>query len=107
MSLRKASVLELATAAYELEARVLRGLLRRDPEGRWWMGETPLEEWLSAYEGHEAVLILASLSEDAPPADPGLPHMRPGIRGLGLPPLPRGPPSPARNVNRNLFRTIN
>ncbi|WP_448591287.1 hypothetical protein [Thermoflexus hugenholtzii] len=66
MSLRKASVLELATAAYELEARVLRGLLHRDPEGRWRVGETPLEEWLSAYEGQEAVLILASLSEDAP-----------------------------------------
>lgn len=66
MSLRKASVLELATAAYKLDARVLRGLLHRDPEGRWRVGETPLEEWLAPYEGHEAVLILASLSEEAP-----------------------------------------
>ncbi|MCS6962737.1 hypothetical protein [Thermoflexus sp.] len=68
MSLRKASVLELATAAYELEARVLRGPLRRDADGRWWVGETSVEEWLSAYEGHEAVLILASLSEETPVA---------------------------------------
>ncbi len=66
MSLRKASVLELATAAYELEARVLRGLLHRDAEGRWRVGETPIDEWLAACEGHEAVLILASLSEETP-----------------------------------------
>ncbi len=66
MSLRKASVLELATAAYELEARVLRGPLHRDAEGRWRIGETAVEEWLAAGEGQEVVLILASLSEETP-----------------------------------------
>ena len=34
MSVRKASVLELATAAYDLDANVLRGRLSKSAEGR-------------------------------------------------------------------------
>ena len=65
MSLRKASVLEMATAAYELDAQVRRGVLRKI-DGEWTvMGDT-LDHWLSKFEGQEVVLIAASLSDDRP-----------------------------------------
>ena len=35
MSVRKASVLELATAAYDLDASVIRGRLVKSPDGSW------------------------------------------------------------------------
>ena len=70
MSLRKASVLELATAAYELDAAVKRGLLHRDDERLLIMGEDVLEV-LKRFEGQEIVLIAASLNDDRP-MDPRL-----------------------------------
>jgi len=66
MSVRKASVLELATYAYELEAGVLRGVLRREADGAWMVDKTPLEEWLARYAGQTMVLIAASLEDDRP-----------------------------------------
>ena len=66
MSLRKASVLELAAHAYELDAGVLRGVLEQRPDGSWTLDGTRLEEWLAAYKGQSMVLIAASL-EDARP----------------------------------------
>lgn len=66
MSVRKASVLELATYAYELEAGVLRGVLRREQDGSWMVDDTPLEEWLGAYAGQSMVLIAASLEDERP-----------------------------------------
>ena len=65
MSLRKASVLELATAAYELDAAVKRGILQRDNERLLIMGEDVLEV-LKRFEGQEIVLIAASLNDDRP-----------------------------------------
>jgi len=66
MSVRKASVLELATYAYELEAGVLRGLLKKQTDGSWTIDGTPIEEWLAAYTGQEIVLIAASLQDERP-----------------------------------------
>ena len=66
MSIRKATVLELATYAYELEAGVLRGLLERNQDGSWTVEGTPLDEWLATYRGQELVLIAASLEDDRP-----------------------------------------
>ena len=65
MSLRKASVLELATAAYELDASVKRGILRK-VEGRWTVTGDDIENWLKAFDGQEVVLIAASLNDDRP-----------------------------------------
>jgi hypothetical protein len=65
MSLRKASVLELATAAYELDAAVKRGTLHRDNERLMIMGEDVLDV-LKRFEGQEIVLIAASLNDDRP-----------------------------------------
>jgi hypothetical protein len=66
MSVRKASVLELATYAYELEAGVLRGVLERRQDGSWIIDGTTIEEWLATYRGQTVVLIAASLEDDRP-----------------------------------------
>lgn len=65
MSLRKASVLELATAAYELDAAVKRGILQR-VEGRLTIMGEDLDSVLQRFEGQEIVLIAASLTDDRP-----------------------------------------
>ncbi len=65
MSLRKASVLELATAAYELDAAVKRGILQR-VEGRLTLMGEDLDSVLQRFEGQEIVLIAASLTDDRP-----------------------------------------
>lgn len=66
MSIRKASVLELASYAYELEAGVLRGVLERNPNGSWTINGASIDDWLANYEGQELVLVAASLEDDRP-----------------------------------------
>jgi len=69
---RKAAVRELASIAYGLEAGVLLGhLQRRAEDGRWTVGDTPLETWLERFGGQEVYLIVASL-EDTRPLPPKL-----------------------------------
>jgi hypothetical protein len=64
---RKASIRELSKAAYELESGVLEGHLTRDSEsGVWMVGTRQLDTWLERYEGHEVVLIVASLDDERP-----------------------------------------
>jgi len=64
---RKASIRELASAAYELDSGVVEGRLRRGAEdGRWMVGDVGLSEWLAGYDGQEIVLIVASLDDDRP-----------------------------------------
>lgn len=65
MSLRKASVLEMATAAYELDASVRRGPLRKI-DGQWTVLGESLDNWLNKLDGQEVVLIAASLSDERP-----------------------------------------
>lgn len=66
MSFRKASVLELATHAYELDAGVLRGVLAKNEDGSWTIDGIAIEEWLAPYKGQSVVLIAASLEDDRP-----------------------------------------
>jgi hypothetical protein len=64
---RKASVRELASAAYELDSGVVEGRLHRSVEdGRWMVNGTELNEWLARYDEQEIVLIVASLDDDRP-----------------------------------------
>jgi hypothetical protein len=63
-SVRRVAVLKLATAAYELKMDVLRGDLKRDDDGRWYVGDGRLQEWLNAHQGEEVVLVLGSLDDD-------------------------------------------
>lgn len=66
MSIRKASVLELATHAYELDAGVLRGVLGRSQDGSWTIDGIALDKWLAPFTGQSVVLIAASLEDDRP-----------------------------------------
>jgi hypothetical protein len=63
MSIRKASVLELATAAYELDATVMRGRLAKLPDGTWTVGGINVEGRITPLEGQEIVVIVASLDD--------------------------------------------
>jgi hypothetical protein len=64
---RKASIRELASAAYELDSGVVEGRLRRRAsDGRWMVGDADLNEWLDTYDGQEIVLIVASLDDERP-----------------------------------------
>lgn len=62
MSLRKAAVLDLATAAYEINAEVKRGVVEK-VNGSWTIAGMDLEKLLAQYEGHELVMIFASLND--------------------------------------------
>ena len=63
MSVRKASVLELATAAYDLDASVIRGRLTKSPDGSWTITGVGVDDWLAKYVGQEIVLIAASMDD--------------------------------------------
>ncbi len=66
-ALRRASLRELASAAYELNAGVVEGQLHRSPEdGRWMVGETPLNTWLERFADQEVYVIVASLEDERP-----------------------------------------
>ena len=66
-SLRKASIRELTTAAYELGSGVVQGRLRRSADGSSWVvGGRALDDWLNTYDGQEIVLIVASLDDQRP-----------------------------------------
>ena len=65
MSLRRAAVLDLATAAYEIDAGVKRGLLEKK-DGRWVIAGIDLDEVLAQYEGEEIVTIFALLNDARP-----------------------------------------
>ena len=64
---RKASIHELASAAYELDSGVVEGRLHRSAEGgRWTVGDAELSQWLARYDGQRIILIVASLEDDRP-----------------------------------------
>ncbi|HEY89549.1 MAG TPA: hypothetical protein G4N98_07430 [Thermoflexia bacterium] len=56
---RKASIRELISDAYRLEARVTQGRLHRNPQdGRWMIGNTHLNEWFDRQAGEDVSLLL-------------------------------------------------
>lgn len=64
---RKASIRDLTNAAYALDGRFLQGIVRRDPDsGRWVVGNTPVEEWMSRHENEDVTMILLPMQEDRP-----------------------------------------
>lgn len=65
VTLRKASILKLATSAYEMGLQVLRGELVRDDDGQFVIDQRNLASWLRDFEGHEIVLIAASLDDES------------------------------------------
>lgn len=63
-SMRRAAIYKLATAAHEMELDVMSGVLHREADGRWQIGDHDLISWLSAHAGEEMVLVLGSLDDD-------------------------------------------
>jgi hypothetical protein len=63
---RKASIRELASAAYELDSGVIEGTLHRGDDGGWTIGNAELNNWLSKYADQNIVLIVASLDDERP-----------------------------------------
>jgi hypothetical protein len=61
---RRAAILRLGAAAYEMNLGVLRGALHRDDRGRWFLGKESLDSWLVAHENEELVLVLGSLADE-------------------------------------------
>ena len=65
MTYRKASIRELATAAYELDSGVVEGHLHRDTDsGQWAISDTELSTWLETYADKEIVLIAVPMETE-------------------------------------------
>ncbi|GAB4278797.1 MAG: hypothetical protein Kow0080_30650 [Candidatus Promineifilaceae bacterium] len=65
-SIRRATLLRLASAAYEMDLEVMNGIVRQDENGRWYISEHDLTTWLTAHQGEELVLVLGSLADERP-----------------------------------------
>lgn len=65
-TIRRATILKLAAAAYEMKLDVANGVVARDDSGCWRIGGQDLDTWLAPHEGDEVVLILGSLADDRP-----------------------------------------
>lgn len=62
----KTNALRLASAAHDLGAEALRGLLEQNEAGRWTVGHIEIESWLSRYAGQELVLAVAPIEPERP-----------------------------------------
>ncbi|MBE2202013.1 MAG: hypothetical protein IAE79_25620 [Anaerolinea sp.] len=65
-AIRRATILKLASAAYEMDLGVMTGLLTRDENGRWRIGNQDLNTWLEKHAAAEVVLVLGSLEDEQP-----------------------------------------
>ena len=63
--MRRAVILKLAAAAYEMDLDVSTGVLQQDDTGRWQIGERDLLAWLSAHAGEEIVVVMGSLDDES------------------------------------------
>lgn len=53
----------LAASAYEMDLDVVDGLLQQDENGRWLIGDQPLDDWLVKHAGQELVMVLGALND--------------------------------------------
>ena len=65
-SIRRATILKLAAAAYEMELDVMNGVLQRQENGRWHIGNQDLDAWLATHADEEIVIVLGSMVDDRP-----------------------------------------
>lgn len=59
MALSKESALRLAANAMDMGAVALRGLLSKEGDGEFTVGDRNLSEWLSRYSGQQVIVILS------------------------------------------------
>ena len=62
--MRRAAIYKLAASAHEMELDVMNGILRRDDDGRWHIGDYDLLAWLDAHHGEEMVVVLGSMADE-------------------------------------------
>jgi hypothetical protein len=65
-TIRRATILKLAAAAYELDLDVFNGAVTRGEGDRWLVDKRNVASLLADHEGEELVLILGSLEDDRP-----------------------------------------
>lgn len=65
-TIRRAAILKMASTAYEMDLHVLRGVLRQDELGRWWIGDHEVQAWFSEHAQEEVVVVLGSLADERP-----------------------------------------
>lgn len=65
-TVRRAAILKLASAAYEMKLDVMNGILTQQEDGRWHIGSHDLLAWLQRHEGEEVVLVLGNLDDERP-----------------------------------------
>ena len=65
-TIRRAAILKLAADAYEMDMKVLRGALRQDEAGHWWVGEHSVDQWLVEQAQQEVVWVMVSLADERP-----------------------------------------
>jgi len=65
---RRAAILKMASAAYEMDLNVATGIISQDADGRWLIGDRFLSHWLIDHQGKELVIIFGSLEDDRPVA---------------------------------------
>ena len=63
---RRAAIRRLASNAYEMDLDVFNGVLQREQDGRWRIGNRDLDQWLATHVGEELVLVVGSLDDDRP-----------------------------------------
>lgn len=65
-AIRRAAILKLASAAYEMDLQVMNGVVEQAADGRWYIGNRDLGEWLSQHKGEELIVVLGSLADERP-----------------------------------------
>ncbi len=67
-TMRRATLLKLASAAYEMKLDVMNGVLAQQENGRWQIGSHDLLAWLEKHQGEEVVLVLGNVDDERPVA---------------------------------------
>jgi hypothetical protein len=65
-AIRRAAILKLASAAYEMKLDVMNGQVTQTEDGRWRIGSHDLNTFLERHQGEEMVLVLGSLADERP-----------------------------------------
>ena len=65
-AIRRAAILKLASAAYEMKLDVMNGVVTRAEDGRWHIGHHDLITFLEQHQGEELVIVLGSLEDERP-----------------------------------------
>lgn len=63
-AIRRAAILKLASAAYEMKLDVMNGPVTQTEDGRWRIGGHDLTAFLEQHQGEELVIVLGSLEDE-------------------------------------------